>query len=228
MSAGGTIDADSRDHRSRLQLLRSALAEELCDIEVYKIGVMKNNRFDRALDLVALMAVCGYDVQHFAGNSVLVRERDAAEWMPNLLPEFSLDHIPQRVLIILQGFANIGQERTGNEIVALNGNAAAERFLEHVGDGDALPSAGIQMLDEGHVDVAGQQGELYRSQLGEGPALAAAARSDSLAPHHGDLFAQRLVLDLPDAGKKLRDLSDSVDGCFVCFHGGYLDFSRYL
>ena len=42
MSAGGTIDADSRDHRSRLQLLRSALAEELCDIEVYKIGVRRN------------------------------------------------------------------------------------------------------------------------------------------------------------------------------------------
>ena len=43
MSVGGTIDADSRDHRSRLQLLRSALAEELRDVEVHKIGVMKDN-----------------------------------------------------------------------------------------------------------------------------------------------------------------------------------------
>jgi hypothetical protein len=94
MSLGGTIDADSRDHRSRLQLLRSALAEELCDIEVYKIGVMKNNRFDRALDLVALVAVCGYDVQHFAGDAVLVSERNAAERVTNLLPKFSLNHIP--------------------------------------------------------------------------------------------------------------------------------------
>src|SRR4030095_3533442 len=107
----------------------------------------------------------------------------------------------------------------------------AEGFLEHVSDGDALPGAGIQMLDEGHVDFAGQQRELYRAQLGEGPDLDAAARSDGLAPDRGDLFSQRLVLDLPDAGKKLRDLSDSVDGrfvCFHCFHGGYLDFSRYL
>src|SRR6266705_3011558 len=93
-------------------------------------------------------------------------------------------------------------------------------FSKHVRDGDALPDAGIQMLHEGHVDVAGQQGELYRAQLGEGPALAAAARGDGLAPDRGDLFAQRPVLDLPDARKELRDLSDSVDGRFVCFHGG--------
>jgi len=76
------------------------------------------------------------------------------------------------------------------------------------------------MLDEGHVDVAGQQGELYRAQLVESPALGAAARGDGLAPDRGDLFAQRLVLDLPDAGKELRDFSDTVDGLFVCFHGG--------
>ena len=43
MSLGNTIDADSRDHRSRLQLLRSALAEELGDVEIYEIGVMKDN-----------------------------------------------------------------------------------------------------------------------------------------------------------------------------------------
>src|SRR5215831_1178492 len=159
-------------------------------------------------------------MQHFTGNSVLVRERDTAEWMPHLLPEFSLDYIPRRVLIILQRFAYIGQERTGNEMVALNRDAVAEGFLEHVSDGDALPGAGIQMLDEGHVDVAGQQGELYRTQLCEGPALAAAARGDGLAPDRGDLFAQRFVLDLPDAGKEFRDFSDAVDGRFVCFHGG--------
>ncbi|PYI40507.1 MAG: hypothetical protein DMF12_13105 [Verrucomicrobia bacterium] len=74
------------------------------------------------------------------------------------------------------------------------------------------------MFDESHVDVAGQQGELYRAQLIERPALAAAARGDGLAPDRGDLFAQRLVLDLPDAGKELRDFSDTVDGRFVCFH----------
>src|SRR5262245_3818242 len=181
---------------------------------------MKNNRFDRALDLVAFVAVRSYDVQHFAGYSVLVRERDAAEWMPHLLPEFALDHIARRILSVLQRFAYIRQERAGNEIVALNRDAVAEGFMEQVGDGDALPGAGIQMLDEGHVDVAGQQGELYRAQLGEGPALAAAARGDGLAPDRGDLFAQRLVLDLPDAGKEFRDFSDAVDGRFVCFHGG--------
>jgi hypothetical protein len=84
------------------------------------------------------------------------------------------------------------------------------------------------MLDESHVDVACEQGELDRAQLIERPALAAAPRGDGLAPDRSDFFSQRLVLDLPDAGKKLRDLSDSVDGWLVCFHGGYLDFSRYF
>src|SRR4029077_16817646 len=161
----------------------------------------------------------GDDVQHFAGNAVLVSERDAAERMAHLLPEFSLDYIARCVLVVLQRFAHIGEERTGNEVVTLNRDAAVEGFLEHVGYGDALPGAGIQMLHEGRMDVAGQQGELYRAQLGEGPALATAAGGDGLAPDRGDLFAKRLVLDLPDAGKELRDFSDTVDGRFVCFHG---------
>ena len=93
MSLGGTIDADSRDHRSRLQLLRSALAEELCDIEVYEIGVMKNDRFDRALDLIPFVTMRGDDVQNFARNAVLVSERDAAERMADLLAQFALDHV---------------------------------------------------------------------------------------------------------------------------------------
>ena len=209
-----------RDQRSRLQLLRSALAKKLCDIKVHEIGVMEDDRLNRALHFIAFVAVGRDDMQDRAGNAVFVGEGDAAEWMPHLLSEFALDHFARRVLIILQRFAHIGQERTGNEIVALNRDAAAEGFVEHVGDGDALPRAGIQMFDEGHVDVAGQQGELNRAQLREGPALAAAARGDGLAPDRGDLFAQRLILDLPDAGKELRDFSDAVDGRFVCFHGG--------
>ena len=59
------------------------------------------------------------------------------------------------------------------------------------------------MLDKSHIDVAGQQRELDRSKLVEGPALAAAARGDGFVPYRGDLFAQRLVLDLLQAGKEL-------------------------
>ena len=51
----------------------------------------------------------------------------------------------------------------------------------------------FEMLDERHVDVAGQEGELDRAQFGEGPALAAAAGGDGLAPDRRYLFAQRLV-----------------------------------
>ena len=86
-----------------------ALAQELCDVEVDEIGVMKDDRLDRALDLVALVTVRGDDVQDFAGNAVLVSERDAAERMPHLLPKFSLDHFAGRVLIVLEWFAHIGQ-----------------------------------------------------------------------------------------------------------------------
>src|ERR1700722_423973 len=69
-----------------------ALAKDLGDIEVHEIGVMKNNRLDRPLDLVALMTVGGDDVHDFAGNAVLVGERYATERMPQLLTKFSLNH----------------------------------------------------------------------------------------------------------------------------------------
>ena len=74
------------------------------------------------------------------------------------------------------------------------------------------------MLDESHFNVAGEQGELDRSKFGECPALAAAPCGDCLAPDRSDLFAQRFVLDLPDAGKELCDFSDAVDGWLICFH----------
>src|SRR5262249_41083894 len=97
-----------------------ALSQDLRDVEIHKIGVMKNNRFDRALDLVAFVAVSGNDVQHFARNAMLVGKRDATERVPHLLPEFALDHIARLVLSVLQRFAYIRQESTGNEMVALN------------------------------------------------------------------------------------------------------------
>src|SRR5256714_5754072 len=223
-----SISFMTRRCRSGASLLGRAFAEKFGNIEVDEIGVMENDRFDRALDLVPLMAMRGDDVHDFAGNAMLVGERDAAKRMAHLLSKFSLNHVPRRVLVELQRFAHIGQERAGDEIVPLNGDAAAEGFLEDIGDGDALPRAGIQMLDELHVDVAGQQGELDRAQFGEGPALSATTRGDGLAPDPRHLFAQRLVLDLPDAGKELRDFSDAIDGRFDCFHGSYLGFSRYF
>src|SRR6266550_1430763 len=223
-----SISFMTRRCRSRASLLGRAFAQKFGNIEVDEIGVMENDRFDRALDLVPLMAMGGDDVHDFAGNAMLVGERDAAKRMAHLLSKFSLNHVPRRVLVELKRFAHIGQERACDEIVPLNGDAAAEGFLEDIGDGDALPRAGIQMLDERHVDVAGQEGELDRAQFGEGPALAATARGDGLAPDRRDLVAQRLVLDLPDAGKELCDFSDAIDGRFVCFHGGYLGFSRYF
>ena len=132
-----------------------ALSQELRNIEIHEIGVMKNNRFDRAFHLVALVTVGGDHVHDFRGNAMLVGERDAAERMSKLLAEFSLNHFSGRVLVILERLADIGLQRTGDEIIALNGNTAAKRLFQHVRNGDALPRAGIEMLDEPHVDVAG-------------------------------------------------------------------------
>src|SRR5919197_1430860 len=146
--------------------LRSgALAQQLCDIEVHEVSMMKDDRLDRALHFVALMTVCGNDVQNCAGNAVFVGDRDAAERMPHLLPEFALDHIARRVLVVLEWLAHVRQQRTCDEVVALNRYATAKRLLEDVGDGEALARARIQMLDEGHLDVAGKEGEFHRTQL---------------------------------------------------------------
>src|SRR5947208_8534415 len=74
------------------------------------------------------------------------------------------------------------------------------------------------MRDERHLKAAGEQRQPDRAQLLEPPGLSTAPRSDGLSPDRSELFAQRLVLDLPDAGKKLCDFSDAVDGWLVCFH----------
>src|SRR2546426_8286030 len=100
------------------------------------------------------MTVSGDDVHDFAGNAVLVGECNAAKRMPHLLPKFSLNHFARIILIKLQRFANVSQEGTGDEVIALNGNAAAERTLQDIRDRDTLKCAGIKMLDELHVDVA--------------------------------------------------------------------------
>src|SRR5207248_4970881 len=155
---------------------------KLGDIKVHEVGVMKNNRLDRALHLIALMTVRGDNVHDFAGNAVLVGPRDATEWMPHLLSEFSLHRFSSLVLIELQRLAYVSQECTGDEIIALNRDAAAKRTLQHICDGDALESAGIKVFDELHVDVAGQQGEFDRAQFGEGPAFPAAAGDNRFVP----------------------------------------------
>src|SRR6266571_7019877 len=125
-------------------LLGGAFAEKFSDVEVHEVGVMENNRLDRALDLVALVTVRGDDVQHFAGNAVLVSERDAGEWVPHLLAKCALNHFARRILIKLERLAHIGQQRAGDENISLNWNIAAERFFKHVRNGDALPSARIE------------------------------------------------------------------------------------
>ncbi len=66
------------------------------------------------------------------------------------------------------------------------------------------------MLDEGHVDVAGEERELHGAQLVERPAFSAAARGDGLVPHRRHFFAQRLVFDLQQGRKKLRDFLYAV------------------
>ena len=86
--------SESQPSTTLESLLRRALAKKLGDIEVHKVGVMEDDRLDRALHFVAFMAVRGDDVHYFAGNPVLVSERDAAEWMPHLLSKCALHHFP--------------------------------------------------------------------------------------------------------------------------------------
>src|ERR1051325_1406619 len=66
------------------------------------------------------------------------------------------------------------------------------------------------MLDEFHVDVSGQQGELHCAQFVEGSSLPAAARRDRLVPHRGHFLAERFVLDLHQTRKKLRDFANAI------------------
>ena len=121
---------------------------------------------------------------------MLEGKRDAAERMPHLLPKFPLNHLARRVLIVLKRLTDVGQQRAGDEIIALDGNATAERALQNIRDRNALERAGIKMFDKLHVDVAGQERELDGTQFGEGPTFPAAAGGDRFVPHRRHLFAQ--------------------------------------
>src|SRR5438874_12967571 len=120
-----SISFMTRRCRCGASLLGRAFAHKFGNIEVDEVGVMENDRFDRALDLVPLMAMRGDDVHDFARNAMLVGECDAAKRMAHLLPKFSLNHVARTVLIKLQRLAYVGQERARDEIVPLNGDAAA-------------------------------------------------------------------------------------------------------
>ena len=75
-------EVDSRDRQNSGPLfLRSTFPKQFGDIKIDEIRVVKNDRFDRALDLVTLMTVRGDHVRDFARNAVLICERDAAERM---------------------------------------------------------------------------------------------------------------------------------------------------
>ena len=65
------------------------------------------------------------------------------------------------------------------------------RYLDHVDlRVSDLKRAGIKVLDELHVDVAGQQRELYCAKFGESPAFPAAAGGDRFVPYRRYFFAQ--------------------------------------
>src|SRR5439155_21552077 len=174
----------SRAHRLfNTSLLRSALAKQLCDIEVHEVGVVENDRFDRAFHLVALMTVRRDDVQDFTGNTMLVSQGDAAERMPHLLSKFTLNDFARGVLVVLERFAHVGQQRTSDQVIALDRNAASERTFEHLDNRDALPRTRVKMLDKGHIDVASQEGELDRAKFVKGPAFPAAACGNGFVPY---------------------------------------------
>src|SRR5438874_2715798 len=160
-----SISFMTRRCRSGTSLLGRALAQKFGDIEIHEIRVVKDDRFDRTFHLVALMTVGGDDMHDFARNAVLVGERDAAKRMPHLLPKFSLNYLAGSIFIKLQRLAHVGQECASDEIIALNGNTTAKRAFQHIRVRDTLPRAGIEMLDEPHVDVASQQRKLYRAKV---------------------------------------------------------------
>src|SRR5437762_11774672 len=218
-----------RDHRSSLQLSlpRGAFAKELCDIEVHEIRVVKNDRLNRALYLVAFMTMRGNNMQDFPGNLMFVCEGNTAKWMAQLLSEFSLNHFARGVLVVLERFTHVGQQCARYEMIALDGNAAAKRTLQHVGNGDALARARIKVFDKRHVDIASQQREFHRAQLIESPALTTASSGDGFAPDCCHFFAQRFIFDLHQRRKKFRNFFYAVVTSFLC-HGDHLCFSRYF
>ena len=112
--------------------------------------------------------------------------------------------LPEASLSKLQRFAHVGQKRTGDEIVALDWDVAIKGALEHIRDRDTLACAGVEVLDEGHLDVAGQERELDRAQFVEAPAFSAAACRDGLFHTAATFSRSALSLIFIKLGKSPR------------------------
>jgi len=80
------------------------------------------------------------------------------------------------------------------------------------------------MFNELHVDLAGEEREFNRAQFSERPAFPAASHRDRFIPDGRHFFTQRLLLDLHQAGKKLRDFFNAVRFLLGrCWHSGGIE-----
>jgi hypothetical protein len=110
--------------------------------------------------------------------------------------------LPACIFVELEHFADISQKRAGNEIIEVDRDARAKDLVEHLADRDALFAAGVEVLDETHVDLAREEREGDGADLVKRPPLAAAAGGEGFVPHRGHLVAQGRVFDIHQVRKK--------------------------
>ena len=191
----------------REELLLPRLGPQILrDIKVHEIRVVEDDALDRALHLVALVRVGRNDVHHFGRDVVLVAHRDAREWVAQHFAIEALDDVAARVLVELEGLADVSEQRARDEMVEIDRDAIAKGLVEHARDRDALFAATVQVFDVAQVDVAGEECEGDLAEFVGRPTFAAATGGERFVPDRGDVVAQRCVFDVHEVGEQLGDV----------------------
>src|SRR5574341_547696 len=114
-------------------------------IKIREICVMKDDGLRAALEFVALPRVGGDDVHHGFGNAMFITQRDACKGVAQILI-----HAGELVLAVfafeLDQLAYVGEQRPGDERVAVAFESLAVRLAQDVVHCDAEASNGADVL----------------------------------------------------------------------------------
>src|SRR5262249_22439198 len=98
----------------------------------HEVGVMHDERFGRALYQIALSGMSGNDVTNGVKHSAFQRESNAYKRMPQRLSALTLTAFAVRPKLILEQFANIGQNRPSDHHICVHWQGSTHEALHRL------------------------------------------------------------------------------------------------
>lgn len=118
--------------------------------------MVENNAFRQSFLARPFLGMGGDYMHDFGGYIMFERQSDSAEGVPDMFAVIGFDRLAIDNLELTE-LANIGQKRSGNEVVAVDRSAVfAVNIDQDVIAGNTHPADGANMVDKGDFDILGQ------------------------------------------------------------------------